>query len=515
LSSNILFVVLGKFPEIFIKKLTKMRNKTSLFVFFLLIKSSVLFSQVAINADGSNANSSALLDLKSNNKGLLPPRMTHVDMSLIPNPADGLIVYCTDCGEDGNGVLSIFMGGDWKTLTSNCLKPLAPTIKQSVPFTTTIVWDWQGVPYATGYKWNSTNDFASSIQMDTMTTKTETGLACNTAYTRYVWAYNSCGNSVPSTMSQTTLTCSVPTLTTTAASSIGTATATSGGYIIGDGGSPVTTRGVCWGTSPNPTIANSKTTDGAGMGIFVSSLTGLTDNTTYYLRAYATNSNGTGYGNGIMIKTLANTSGINFNPNLTYGTVTDIDGNVYKTITIGTQTWMAENLRTTKYSNGDPITNETGNWTDLETGVYCWYSNNETQYKAIYGALYNWFAVADSRNIAPSGWHVASDAEWGTLIDYLGGTSLSGDKLKEIGLSHWLAPNTGATNSSGFTVLPGGYRSYGDGSFFSLGSYSFYWTNTAENAVYMWTYYLDNSNADVNRTSWAKNFGFSVRCVKD
>jgi len=195
--------------------------------------------------------------------------------------------------------------------------------------------------------------------------------------------------------------------------------------------------------------------------------------------------------------------------------VTDIDGNVYKTITIGTQTWMAENLRTTKYSNGDPITNETGNWTDLETGVYCWYSNNETQYKAIYGALYNWFAVADSRNIAPSGWHVASDAEWGTLIDYLGGTSLSGDKLKEIGLSHWLAPNTGATNSSGFTVLPGGYRSYGDGSFFSLGSYSFYWTNTAENAVYMWTYYLDNSNADVNRTSWAKNFGFSVRCVKD
>ena len=329
-----------------------MKIKFCLLTLFLLIKTSFLFSQVASNADGSNPSNSAMLDVKSNNKGLLPPRMTHVEMNAIPNPANGLMVYCTDCGQDGNGVLSIFMGNEWKTLTANCLIPLTPIVMTHIPSTSGIVWDWQGVPYATGYKWNFSNDYNSAIQMDNVTTKTETGLACNTSYTRYVWAYNSCGNSLPLTLTQTTLTCSVPTLTTTAASSVGTSTATSGGYIIGDGGSPVTARGVCWGTSPNPTIANSKTTDGTGMGIFTSSLTGLSDNTTYYLRAYATNGGGTGYGTEITFKTLV-LMDILF--------VTDIDGNVYHKVTIGTQTWLIENLKTTKYRNGDPIPNVTDN----------------------------------------------------------------------------------------------------------------------------------------------------------
>ena len=401
-----------------------MRIKFCLFVLFLMINSSFLFSQVSINLDGSNPNNSAMLDVKSNNKGFLPPRMTHAEMNAIPNPADGLIVYCTDCRSDGKGVLSTFADGNWSILNLNCLSPLNPIMAINVPSATGIVWDWNGVAYSTGYKWSLTNDYSTATQMDTVTRKAEIGLVCNTAYTRYVWAYNSCGNSLPLTLTQSTLLCSIPTLSTFDPSAITTTTAISGGNITSNGGNAVTVRGVCWGTVPNPTTDNSKTTDGTGTGTFTSNLTGLTENTTYYLRAYATNSNGTGYGNEITIKTLANTSGITFNPNLTYGTVTDIDGNVYKTISIGNQTWMAENLRTTKYRNGDPITNETGNWTDLETGVYSWYSNNETQYKAIYGALYNWFAVADSRNLAPSGWHVATDAEWTTLTEYLGGTSL-------------------------------------------------------------------------------------------
>ena len=149
--------------------------------------------------------------------------------------------------------------------------------------------------------------------------------------------------------------------------------------------------------------------------------------------------------------------------------MTDIDGNEYKTITIGTQTWMAENLRTTKYRNGDPITYIGGfDWGTSLSGAYCWINNN-VAFKVTYGGSYNWFAIADNRNIAPVGWHVPTDTEWATLTDYLGGTNVAGDKLKETGTMHWPTPNSGATNSSGFTALPGGYREtiafmYGDGS---------------------------------------------------
>ncbi len=484
-----------------------MKIKFSLLTALLLINIDCLFSQVAINADGSNPNNSAMLDVKSNNKGLLPPRMTHAEMNTIHNPADGLMVYCTDCGQDGNGVLSIFMGGDWKTLIANCLTPLAPTIKPSIVTTSGIKWDWQGVPYATGYKWNTSNDYGTANQMDTVTTKTETGLACNTSYTRYVWAYNSCGNSLPLTMTQTTLACSVPTLTTTAASSVGSATATSGGYVIGDGGSPVTARGVCWGTSPNPTIANSKTTDGTGMGIFVSSITGLTDNTTYYLRAYATNGGGTGYGTEITFKTLL-LMDILF--------VTDIDGNIYHKVTIGTQTWLVENLKTTKYRNGDPIENviENAAWSKLVTGAYCWFNNDAATYKETYGALYNWYAVNDSRNIAPTGWHVPTDAEWATLITFLGGESVAGGKLKESGTTHWTSPNS-ATNSTGFTALPGGPRYDYDGSFGFVGPNGYWWSSTAGDATLAWYRNIYYYNTTVLHNTDGKKSGYSVRCIKD
>jgi uncharacterized protein (TIGR02145 family) len=240
----------------------------------------------------------------------------------------------------------------------------------------------------------------------------------------------------------------IPTLSTTAASSITTTSATSGGNVISDGGATVTARGVCWSTNQNPTIDNSKTSNDIGTGSFTSNLTGLTANTIYYVRAYATNSMGTAYGNQVTFKT---TTDVETN------TVTDIDGNIYHTVTIGTQVWMVENLKTTKYRNGDPIPNVTGNaWAALTTGAYCWYNNDAATYKATYGALYNWYAVADSRNIAPTGWHVPTDAEWTTLTTFLGGESVAGGKLKETGTNHWTSPNTGATNETGFTALPGG-----------------------------------------------------------
>ena len=204
-----------------------------------------------------------------------------------------------------------------------------------------------------------------------------------------------------------------------------------------------------------------------------------------------------------------------FNPNLTYGTVSDDDGNAYKTIQIGTQIWMAENLKTTKYRNGEPISNVPDGtvWSALTTGAYCWHDNDNIANKAAYGALYNWYAVADSRNIAPLGWHVPTDDEWTTLTTYLGGESVACDKLKEAGNSHWDS-DTGATNSSGFAALPGSFR-YANSKFDIVGYNGYWWSSTAFDASNAWLRYLYWHDADVYRINYNEHSGLSVRCVKD
>jgi len=194
-------------------------------------------------------------------------------------------------------------------------------------------------------------------------------------------------------------------------------------------------------------------------------------------------------------------------------TVTDIDGNVYHFITIGTQVWMVENLKVTHYRNGDLIPNVTDNtaWSNLVTGAYCDY-NNGPGISTTYGKLYNWYAVNDSRNIAPSGWHVPTDAEWTTLTTYWGGESIAGGKLKEVGTTHWQSPNTGATNESGFTALPGGWHS---DDFYGIGETCRWWSSTAGGNG-GWERIIDNYSAEVERSSYASStLGLSVRCVKD
>ncbi|MBN2258393.1 MAG: fibrobacter succinogenes major paralogous domain-containing protein, partial [Anaerolineaceae bacterium] len=208
-------------------------------------------------------------------------------------------------------------------------------------------------------------------------------------------------------------------------------------------------------------------------------------------------------------------------------TVSDIDGNVYKTVKIGNQWWMAENLKVTHYSNGDSIPNVTDNtqWTGLNTGAYCNYNNDSTNVPT-YGRLYNWYAVDDSRGIAPAGWHVPSDDEWKELEMYLGMSqsdandlgwrgSLVGGKLKEAGTTHWSSPNKGATNESGFTALPGGYRGNLDGSFHYVGSYCYWWSATEEYSGNAWYRSLSCSSSDVGRGYVIKQGGISVRCVRD
>jgi len=203
-------------------------------------------------------------------------------------------------------------------------------------------------------------------------------------------------------------------------------------------------------------------------------------------------------------------------PVSTTGTVKDKEGNIYKTVTLGKQIWMAENLRTTKYRNGDPIPNVTvnSNWAALTTGGLCWYNNDAAANHATYGVLYNWYAVNDPRKIAPSGWHVPSDEEWTVLTNFLAGKSYAGGKLKGTSTSHWSDPNSGATNSSGFTALPGGYRNK-DGVFKNLSFCGSWWATTEYTKSVAWYRYVDYGTSTIYNVSTYKTSGFSIRCIKD
>ena len=198
------------------------------------------------------------------------------------------------------------------------------------------------------------------------------------------------------------------------------------------------------------------------------------------------------------------------------GTVTDIDGNVYQTIQIGDQEWIMENLKVTHYRNGDPITHLTSNsaWTLTSSGAYCVYGNNPSNAET-YGNLYNWYAVGDSRGLAPEGWHVPTDDEWTTLANYLGGSSVAGGKLKETGYEHWNPPNTGATNESGFTALPGGYRIYFSGYYLDMGNGGYFWSSAEYGSYNAWYRLLYCNYSEIFRSSYGKKSGFSVRCIRD
>jgi uncharacterized protein (TIGR02145 family) len=194
----------------------------------------------------------------------------------------------------------------------------------------------------------------------------------------------------------------------------------------------------------------------------------------------------------------------------------DIDGNTYKTVKIGNQEWMAENLKVTKYRNGDAIPNVTNmsQWWNLHTGAYCCYNNNNL---SDYGKLYNWYAATDPRGIAPNGWHVPSDAEWSVLENYLGGSGVAGGEMKEIGTTHWLTPNAGAINSSGFTALPGGENSGLVNGYTGINQQGFWWSSSLYSsgaaALYVQVFYSDGQC--YFHSSQYQNYGMSIRCIKD
>lgn len=192
----------------------------------------------------------------------------------------------------------------------------------------------------------------------------------------------------------------------------------------------------------------------------------------------------------------------------------DYDNNSYTIVQINDQWWMAENLKTTKYSTGDDIPEETSQsiWMGLSTGAYC-YFGNEQNYALVYGCLYNWYAAKDNRNACPANWHVPSDAEWIELTSFLGGEPIAGGKLKETGTAHWFSPNTGATNESGFTVIAGGNRSYGN--FDAMGYGGSFWSTSAIDDIFAWNRDIFYYNTVANRHGTDKKSGLSVRCVKN
>jgi uncharacterized protein (TIGR02145 family) len=289
-----------------------------------------------------------------------------------------------------------------------------------------------------------------------------------------------------------------PTLTTATATDVKNTTASSGGTITSDNGSAIKAFGVCWSLNTNPTIADSKTINGSGnVTFFTSAITGLARVKTYHVRAYATNANGTGYGNDITINTLG---------------VQDIEGKIYNTIKIGNQEWMAENLSVTKFNNGNAISKLSSiiDWSSRTTAAYCEYDNTIANSK-VYGYLYNWYAATDPRNIAPAGWRIPTQQDWTTLYNFLGGSNGALNALKESGIAHWLPANVDATNSSGFTALPGGYCSSA-GSYNALKNWGCWWKYDATDPK---VFILTADPDELLHIGFDKKDGYSIRCIKN
>jgi uncharacterized protein (TIGR02145 family) len=308
------------------------------------------------------------------------------------------------------------------------------------------------------------------------------------------------------------------------------------GSFINEGTDTIISYGFCWNTEPQPTfddnriVVNQMKTGNTTNGTYLNRIKGLSPNTTYYVKAYAITVKSKIFGEQESFTTKPATVNITFNPDLTYQSISDIDGNIYKTIKIDDQEWMAENLKTTRFNDGSaiPLVTEDDMWIRQNTPGYCWYYNNEAVFKNIYGGYYNWYAVSAGK-LCPSGWHVPSEDEWNKLKLFLGMTpdqleegselfpnTTAGNKIKETGTVNWVEENTDATNESGFTALPGGWRN-SSASFDGEGEAGGWWS-----AAVLTPYHVILANwvADFTASIFrshglTENTGQNVRCVKD
>jgi uncharacterized protein (TIGR02145 family) len=461
-----------------------------------------------IGATNTTSNSTGTGVFVSNITGLLPGTAYHVR------------AYATNSAGTAYGADVPF------TTTAVVVPTVTTTAVTLVTLTTAtsggnVTADGGGTVTARGVCWATTlNPVIGATNTTTNGTGTGifespiTGLLPGTAYHLRAYATNSAGTAYGADIPFTTTVVVVPTLTTTAVTGVTLTTAVSGGTISADGGGAITVSGICWAETQNPLATDSHTTDGTTtIGSFTSNLTLLSTGKTYYVRAYATNSAGTAYGNQQSFTTFHETS-----------TVTDADGNIYNTILIGTQWWMAENLKTTRYNNNTriPKVELSAAWIALTTPGRCYYNNDSVTYKPIYGAMYNWFTV-NTGNLCPTGWHVPTDLEYNTLELFLGIPSANindwgwrgtdqGAQLKNT--TGWAAGENG-TNTSGFSALPGGYRYAVTGTFNDLGNLTYWWTATNDGTGGAWYRRLDGNNNGIYKASTEQTAGKYVRCVKD
>lgn len=332
------------------------------------------------------------------------------------------------------------------------------------------------------------------------------GLEKGKSYYFRAWARNSAGLTYGEVVSFSTA--DVPALTTTDAQEITGATVLLGSEITSNGGKPILDAGICFDTFPDPDLNDSvRRFTNPGTGILSIKVIDLLPTTTYYFRAYARNAAGIAFG-----ETKSFTTTVLYSPG---DSITDQEGNKYPTIIILGKRWMAENLRTSIYRDGSPITNAKTQteWSSQVIGAWCNYDNLVINDK-VYGKLYNWYTTTGIKDLCPAGWKVPSDTDWENLIGYLGDVSKAGLKMRTTGTSLWTMPNEGATNSSGFSGVPGGNR--GDfGAFSFKGDAAFFWTSTEFNANYSRFRSLNGNLPTVTDGYDRKKIGMSVRCIEE
>jgi len=354
---------------------------------------------------------------------------------------------------------------------------------------------------------NSEGNWWSTTEQDPLRNVTRRMYYINT-YMDPLMAEKKSGAYVRCIIDSLTLPWAIPLVTTDSVMQVTTNSAIVGGNVIIGNGGPVTQRGICWSTSPNPTTADSVLSFGSGIGTFSDTITGLQSATRYFIRAFAVNAAGAAYGNENQIVTL-------YPPFPVY----DIDSNYYNGLRIGTQYWLDRNLATSRLNDGTsiPVESDGNIWKNLATPGRCWYNNDSATYHADYGSLYNWYAV-NTGKLCPAGWHVPTYDEMNIFRDYLGGASTGGGKLKETGFLHWLSPNTGATNQYLFSARGGGQRTInyaGNSVFGNLKYGGAFWSSTMYNVLNAYSMWLATNNTTHNLSNSSFSSGFSIRCIAD
>ena len=394
----------------------------------------------------------------------------------------------------------------------------------SVPFPPSSLTGFGVTPTQVNLSWtdNSTNETGFKIERridggsftllgtvgENVYNFTDPNVVSRTTYTYRVYSYNSIGNSPTYTNEFTITAGALPIVSTIGASGVTSVKLMTGGNVVDSGLASVIERGVVWNSSSNPTIVlTTRTQDGSGVGGFTSIVDGMLPNTTYYIRAYARNSLGTGYGNEIVINTPP--------------VMVDVDGNVYPTFVDSCtgKIWTAKELKVSKFRNGESINDwfQISDSDKITTPTTTWLRNDSANFSQ-YGRVYNWLAINDPRGIAPIGWHIATADEWNQLINCYGGSSRAGGPLKETGTSHWLDPNVGASNWSGFTALPCGRYTYlTNGNFLEAGGGSSVelWSATEVDSLKANSFRINSVDTIVINNQRLKPSLYSVRLVKD